>query len=491
MKLRTRLIIAFCIIILLPVVLFVGIGSLAMYPQWASMNEKYDLDNDISGLAASSFKIQNVMADSVELRVKEEIEKDPEKFWDEAYLNELNRESRRMNSYLVVRRDYEYYFVGDQTVNLADITEAVHGDRINMYEYAKRTGQMYRCVDLPERDGHVGAVWIFTKTGGIAPEAKNLLLTLGCLILLILLITAGVLVYWIYRSIIRPIGALRCATQNIRDGNLAFSMEITDDEMGELAADLDEMRRRLQASAEEKVRQDELSRQLLSNISHDLKTPLTTIRGYAEGLLEGVASTPEKQQKYIQTIAVKADDMTRLIEELAVYSKIDANSIPYEMEEISVKDFFEDVAYDYRAELEAEGVEFSYADYTSKGATFRVDPEQMRRVMNNLFSNSVKYMDKRHRWIALRVSEDRGRLVVELEDNGCGISEKDLPRIFDRFYRADASRHNSKNGSGIGLAIVKKIVEDHQGGVSVSSKEGTGTVMRVELPLLAKEEKNE
>lgn len=207
--------------------------------------------------------------------------------------------------------------------------------------------------------------------------------------------------------------------------------------------------------------------------------------------MEGVASTPEKQQKYIQTIAVKADDMTRLIEELAVYSKIDANSIPYEMEDISVKDFFEDVAYDFRAELEAEGVEFSYADYTSKGATFRVDPEQMRRVMNNLFSNSVKYMDKKHRWIALRVSEDRGRLAVELEDNGCGISEKDLPRIFDRFYRADASRHNSKNGSGIGLAIVKKIVEDHQGGVSVSSKEGTGTVMRVELPLLEKEEKHE
>ena len=149
-------------------------------------------------------------------------------------------------------------------------------------------------------------------------------------ILIVVFITTGLLIYWIYKTISVPLAKLQKAARNIKEGNLDFEINIDgEDEIGQLCQDFEAMRIRLKANAEEKVAFDRENKELISNISHDLKTPITTIKGYVEGIMDGVADTPEKMDRYIKTIYNKANEMDLLINELTLYSKIDTNRIPY------------------------------------------------------------------------------------------------------------------------------------------------------------------
>ena len=297
-------------------------------------------------------------------------------------------------------------------------------------------------------------------------------------IVLILIVTGLTITAWIYRGIVTPIRKLEEAAQNIKEGNLDFSVEAeSNDEMGRLFRNFEEMRIRLKESAEEKLEAEKENRILISNISHDLKTPITAIKGYVEGILDGVADTPEKMDKYIRTIYSKAIDMDRLINELTLYSKIDTNRIPYNFNKINVAEYFNDCIEEIGLELEAENIGLSYFDYAGDDVVIIADPEQLKRVIDNIIGNSVKYMDKEHGLINIRIKDVGDFIQVEIEDNGKGIAQKDLPFVFDRFYRADASRNSATGGSGIGLSIVKKIIQDHGGKIWATSKESTCTVM--------------
>ena len=294
----------------------------------------------------------------------------------------------------------------------------------------------------------------------------------------VVFLTAALLIYWIYRSVSVPLEKLQKAARNIKEGNLDFEIrQESDDEIGQLCQDFEEMRLRLKANAEEKVAYDRENKELISNISHDLKTPITAIKGYVEGIMDGVADTPEKMDRYIRTIYNKANEMDLLINELTLYSKIDTNRIPYNFATVSARDYFEDCADDLSVELAAKNIEFVYANFIEDDCKIIVDPEQLRRVINNIVSNSLKYMDKPQGKITMQIKDVGDFIQVELGDNGKGISGRDLPYIFDRFYRTDASRNSSKGGSGIGLSIVKKIVEEHGGNIWATSEEGAGTTM--------------
>ena len=304
--------------------------------------------------------------------------------------------------------------------------------------------------------------------------AKDMILTAT----IILVFTALSVGLWIYRSIAVPLVKLRKATQNIKEGNLDFVLEVEGkDEFSQLCQDFEEMRKRLKESTEEKILMDKENKELISNISHDLKTPITAIKGYVEGIMDGVADTPEKMDRYIRTIYNKANEMNLLINELTLYSKIDTNRIPYNFTTISAKGYFGDCAEDLSVELESKGAEFTYRNFMDDDCKVIVDPEQLRRVINNIVSNSLKYTDKPKVEITMDVKDVGDFIQIELGDNGRGIAAKDLPFIFDRFYRADASRNSSKGGSGIGLSIVKKIVEEHGGNIWATSEEGVGTTM--------------
>ena len=312
----------------------------------------------------------------------------------------------------------------------------------------------------------------------LMPQMRQFIVNMGVFIMLILVFTAALLLIWIYTGINVPLNNLRKATKNIAEGNLNFTLDVSgDDEISDLCRDFEEMRKRLLESTEAKMQYDRENKELISNISHDLKTPITAIKGYVEGIMDGVADTPEKMDRYIRTIYNKTNDMDRLINELTFYSKIDTNRIPYTFNKINVKEYFQDCVEEIGLDLESKGFEFSYMNGVEDNVEVIADAEQIKRVIDNIVGNSVKYMDKSPARIIMRVTDVGDFVQVEIEDNGKGIGSKELPYIFDRFYRTDASRNSSRGGSGIGLSIVKKIIEDHGGKIWASSKLGSGTVM--------------
>lgn len=295
---------------------------------------------------------------------------------------------------------------------------------------------------------------------------------------MILVITGFSVGSWIYRSVAGPLVKLKKATHNIKAGNLDFVLDVEGtDEFSELCKDFEDMRKRLKESAEERVVLDKENKELISNISHDLKTPMTAIKGYVEGIMDGIADTPEKMERYIRTIYNKTNEMDHLINELTFYSKIDTNRIPYTFSKLNVEDYFNDCAEELSVEMETRNIELVYANYVDNKVQIIADGEQIRRVIHNIISNSIKYMDKKKGIIQIRVKDVGDFIQIEIEDNGKGIAAKDLTNIFDRFYRTDVSRNSSKGGSGIGLSIVKKIMEDHGGKVWATSREGIGTIM--------------
>ena len=328
---------------------------------------------------------------------------------------------------------------------------------------ASDSSQMVYDISLPQ-----------SSSSQVKLMAKDMILTAT----IILVFTALSVGLWIYRSIAVPLVKLKKATKNIKEGNLDFVLEVEgNDEFSQLCQDFEEMRKRLKESTEEKILMDKENKELISNISHDLKTPITAVKGYVEGIMDGVADTPEKMDRYVRTIYNKTNEMDHLINELTFYSKIDTNRIPYTFSKLNVEDYFSDCAEELGLEMETRGIELVYANYVEKGVQVIADGEQIRRVIHNIVSNAIKYMEKPRGIIQLRVKDVGDFIQVEIEDNGKGIAAKDLPYIFDRFYRTDVSRNSSKGGSGIGLSIVKKIMEDHGGKVWATSRLGIGTIM--------------
>lgn len=328
---------------------------------------------------------------------------------------------------------------------------------------ASDSSQMVYDISLPQ-----------SSSSQVKLMAKDMILTAT----IILVFTALSVGMWIYRSIAVPLVKLKKATKNIKEGNLDFVLEVEgNDEFSQLCQDFEEMRKRLKESTEEKILMDKENKELISNISHDLKTPITAVKGYVEGIMDGVADTPEKMDRYVRTIYNKTNEMDHLINELTFYSKIDTNRIPYTFSKLNVEDYFSDCAEELGLEMETRGIELVYANYVEKGVQVIADGEQIRRVIHNIVSNAIKYMEKPRGIIQLRVKDVGDFIQVEIEDNGKGIAAKDLPYIFDRFYRTDVSRNSSKGGSGIGLSIVKKIMEDHGGKVWATSRLGIGTIM--------------
>ena len=240
---------------------------------------------------------------------------------------------------------------------------------------------------------------------------------------IILVITSLVITSQNYKEVAKPVWKLNEAMRQIAKGNLDYSIATEGkDELSELCNNFDVMRRAVKETMESKVKYDQDSRELVSNISHDLKTPITSIKGYCEGIMDGVADTPEKMDRYIKTIYNKAIEMDRLINELTLYSQIDTNRIPYNFHRIDVNDFFNDCVEEIGLDLESKNIKLTYSNYVESGTRIIADPEQLRRVINNIIGNSVKYMDKEEGAIDICIIDNNDSIQVEIEDNGKGIA---------------------------------------------------------------------
>lgn len=481
MKFSTRILISFIAISIIPIIII-----LVAYNLTTSYSlTQYGIDGLKSeGIYNNAFLISKLTKEEIK-ELSDIAKTDSKKLEDPGFLEEFNEKLEDKDSFLVIRKREEMYFNGSADFKdskiagiLPEYGEEISGDDdwINI-----RTNDhlLIKQIDFRFDDGNEGSAFIISNMNRLYPGLKRMIRDLIVIGIFVLIVTALCMTLWIYMGVSKPVKKLKKATQDIRDGNLDFTVDGTESvkEINELCSDFEEMRKRLKESQEEKMNFDSENKVLIRNISHDLKTPITAVKGYCEGIMDGVADTPEKMDKYIRTIYNKANEMDRLINELTFYSKIDTNRMPYTFAKLDVKEFFSDCADELELELERERVAFRYVNTLKDHILIIADAEQLRRVIHNIVNNSVKYMDKPVKWIELRIHDAGDFIQVDIEDNGKGIAKKDLSRVFDRFYRTDASRNSTRGGSGIGLSIVRKILEDHGGKVWAGGEEGVGTVI--------------
>ena len=361
-----------------------------------------------------------------------------------------------------VRKDDEFIYIGnEQKLNIISKLLPQYGvsntDVDGGIYLGGREPFLVKSQDFIFNDGAKGTIFLVTDLDVIMPQIKAVAIQSAISFILILFFTASSLIFWIYRSIIRPLNILRIATDHIKEGDLNYSVAVDNrDEIGQLCNDFEAMRIRLKKLINDRLKYEEDIKELISNISHDIKTPLTAIKGYSEGLLDGVADNAKKQDKYLRTIYMKANDMSALVDELAYYTKIDSNTIPYTYSDIILVDYFEDCVEDLRLELEVSNIKLVYENSVDPNVRVIADAEQLKRVIHNIIGNSVKYMDKQDGIINIRIIDSGEFIQVDIKDNGAGIDEDDIPFIFDRFYRADASRSTKTGGSGLDLLLQRR-----------------------------------
>jgi histidine kinase len=292
----------------------------------------------------------------------------------------------------------------------------------------------------------------------------------------ILILTNGLLSYFVARSIIKPIKLLKTAAMNIKHEKLDIPVRYDGrDEFLDVCLAFEEMRIRLKESLHEQQRYEENRKELLSNISHDLKTPITAIKGYIEGIKDGIADSPEKVEKYIQTVYTKSVLMNDLIDRLFLFSKLDMNKVQFNFQKIDlisyIKDTCDELKFDYPL------LEIIFEQKEETPLPVYVDSMHIHRVFSNLIDNAVKYNDKENTVLTISLSSTNDLVTIELEDNSRGISSEYLPHIFERFYRTDKARSSMSEGSGLGLSISKQIISAHGGKISARSTVGQGTTI--------------
>ncbi len=488
MKYHTRLKIAFVIILVFPIILLVMSYGMFGKSQLETIEKNYGIDMD----GYKNWFDTTMVMDKISKKTQEELQqaiqngKFEEDYLD--YVDQLNEKQSKIYSYLVVydRDKFTYIGIPDSMSSNILVGLPVISEEDELWNNGILSGDTEKYLVYPNyvahKDGTWGIVYLLAETNRMLPEVQDYLVSFRIMSLVIIALMVVCLIIWADKCFFAPMRKLRKAMKTITEGNLACEVkEDYEEELGGLCRDFENMRIHLKEAIDDKMRYDRDTKELISNISHDLKTPLTTIKGYVEGILDGVADSPDKMDRYLKTVYNKANDMERLIGELTLYSKIDTNEIPYNFIKINVKAYFDDCAEEIRTELESRNFVLTYLNYVPDDVCLIADPEQLYRVINNIISNSIKYNNKARGVINIRVREEKEYIHLEIEDNGQGVSPEEAGRIFERFYRTDASRNSRTGGSGIGLSIVKKIVEAHGGTIWAVSNKNVGLTMHILL----------
>jgi signal transduction histidine kinase len=298
----------------------------------------------------------------------------------------------------------------------------------------------------------------------------------------------GVIQFWfntrLEKMLFKPIGNLKKGVDEISKGNYDIEIESNIyNEIGILIDSFNDMAKKLNESEKLKQVYEENRKNLIANISHDLKTPITSIQGYIETMLERPDIKPDTLNKYHQIIYKNAAYMNKLIDDLFLFSKLDLQKLELELESIPVKAFMADLMEEFLFELQERDIKFTYNDALEQDFQIRIDRKRINQVLRNIIGNAIKYGTDTGIEIAVRLYIEESHACIDVSDNGPGIPEDKLSHIFDRFYRIDVARTKDLMSTGLGLAIAKELVEAHNGSISVVSKENTGSTFTIKIPI--------
>lgn len=397
-------------------------------------------------------------------------------------------EEKNLN--IVIRKQDDLLYHSPNLVKESLIAHVPQFDTENIYTQGTldNRGNLYRYLkfDFHFSDNDKGSVMILKQEDSFSEFLQRW----GLLIISFIVAIAIFLVFLFNRSlnnaILVPVRELSRKVQQLKDGELEGKIEVSTGKKGEvnaLAQEFEKLREALNAVSKENKKYEENRKELLSNISHDLKTPITSIVGYVEGLKDGVADTPAKRDKYLNIIYNKAKNVNFLIDDLFIFSKLDLHKLPFHFENVDFKRFLIHFVEEYQLDLEQKNIRLTLKDAHLKYANVRIDLQKIRRVLENIIQNSIKYMNKDKKEIVIKASQKNDEVIIIVQDNGAGMAVENLEKIFDRFYRAEISRNSDKGGSGLGLAIARQIILEHGGVIRAESQLNEGTSIIFTLPL--------
>ncbi|MDW8802009.1 HAMP domain-containing sensor histidine kinase [Clostridium sp. A1-XYC3] len=472
MEVKKRMIIFNTITVITPFIVAALTAFIFVLVSSKVFNTNINYDN-FRKLAATRYELLNT--------IKDLSRSNPEHLEDVEFQKYLYGKLSNIDGEILIVKNNTVIF-GTKDINKIDIEKSldtVKDETLKNVVKINNDSYMVEAASLTFKDESTGNVILLAPVGK-EPNifGRFILVVLG--IFFISFIGTNLFMSYLFsKRIVSPIGQLKKATAEISKGDLNSQiMEIGDNEIKELCADFEKMRVQLKDSIRMKMKYDDNRKMLISSISHDLKTPITSIKGYVEGILDGVANTPEKKDRYLKTIYSKAEQIDIMIDDLLLYSKLDLNQIPFNYEKTDIVEYFSYCIHESGPELEKSNIHIQLHNALQNSKYVMIDRERMRRVIVNIIDNSRKYMDKAEGQIDILLRETNLSIIVEIKDNGVGIHKDDANKIFNRFYRADLARSGT-TGSGLGLAIAKQIVEGHKGKIWAvgHGSEGTSIIL--------------
>lgn len=404
-------------------------------------------------------------ADIEEIGALVYIEKNGQAIYETDGKDDIKDTAAKITDYETTRNSYYFSDKGSVIVSHA---QAHDGEYLILIAC-----EDYNVPDITADNAEKSVIGSFTLKTIIVLIAVILIFVIA--IIIISLITS--------KTIVGPIEKITRGANEIANGNLDYEIDYSStNELGQLADSFNEMRIRVKQSIEKQNKADQHSKEVMAGIAHDLRTPLTSVKGYLEGLRDGIADTPEKRERYLETIYSSTCSMEKMLNDLLTVSKLELGSITLDCEEVLISDF---MAYADEVGKGLEKVDFDYEiiDNSKDNPKLYIDTDRFTRVIDNIISNSIKYKRPEAKGkIILSVSEYEHSVIFELADNGMGVDSESLPKIFDTLYRADKARSNVSDGNGLGLSVCKQIVELHGGMIWAQNNSMGGLSIFISLP---------
>lgn len=306
-------------------------------------------------------------------------------------------------------------------------------------------------------DGNIYQMMLVAKTYAPSYTTLKVVVTILTIFLIIAVIlsvyfTNRFLTKFVFRKIEKPLDMLEEGVAQLKNGNLDYQIDYDEDtEFRPVCNAFNEMAQRLKMSVDQTLRNEQSRKELMAGLSHDIRSPLTSIQAYVEGLLDGVADTPEMKNKYLLTIKTKAENISNMVSQMFTFSKMELEDYPVKLEKCDIKEELEKIVKPIREEYAQNGFDI---ETDIESCQLVADSQLLGRICQNVLSNSLKY-DHNEKPKAKIYSENTDdKYILHLADNGDGVDEKALDKLFDVFYRSDPSRNAPEKGSGLGLAIV-------------------------------------
>lgn len=481
MAIRTRLFLVMIAGLLLPVALLAALRLMNHEASLGSGNELRLIVQQVDHLGNTE-RLERLDGNMQEMLTA--LKEKPERVNDPAFITETEGLLLRSDAGLIVlehgtsRVIHSTDRVKDRVADMGG-EAAVLSDKFSM-------GFVHRVLYVKQQDGTQYDVMVVSRYP-LQSQSKGVLIRYLTPLLAAYSVLFAILAYATERSIDGPMRELMLAAEKVSEGEYAYRIKrYSKDSIGDVSRAFDRMAERLEAADQTNRRHVEERQEMMASISHDLRTPLTVVKMHVAALLEGVADTQEKKSRSLAVIESRIDSIEQMIDELFVYSKLELGQTEFLMHAVDMRRFMEDVLSEWQEEKDPQFVQVQlHASGASPMAA--VDGDKMKRVIINILENALRYGGPGVRQIHCTVSSSENTVSIDLADDGYGVPEEELGRLFERFYRGDTSRSSGIPGSGLGLCIAKKIVEGHSGRISVSRASGKGLQIKISLDRVGEE----